>query len=83
MIAPTFSNLKPGWRRGIYELSFFQIDQFNRKEEQGMSLIDEDEIRCKRCGHIGMWLNGDWDVECPSCGAEYSLIDEDSDVEDV
>ncbi|WP_292210085.1 hypothetical protein [Butyrivibrio sp.] len=48
-----------------------------------MSLIDEDEIRCKRCGHIGMWLNGDWDVECPSCGAEYSLIDEDSDVEDV
>lgn len=41
-----------------------------------MSYIDEDELECEFCGHIGMWFNGDWDVECPVCGAEYSLIEE-------
>lgn len=46
-----------------------------------MSLIDEDEIQCKCCGHVGMWLNGDWDVECPQCGVEYSLTDDEFDVE--
>lgn len=40
------------------------------------SIIDEDELECNRCGHIGMYLNGDFDVECPVCGAEYSLIEE-------
>lgn len=40
------------------------------------SIIDEDEIECKYCGHIGLWLDGDFDVECPACGAEYSLIEE-------
>jgi len=24
-----------------------------------------------------MWLNGDFDVECPNCGAEYSYMDEE------
>jgi rubrerythrin len=41
------------------------------------SLIDEDELECKECGHIGMLLNGDFDVECPNCGAEYSYMDEE------
>lgn len=40
------------------------------------SFIDEDELECRVCGHIGMLLNGDWTVECPACDAEYSLIDE-------
>ena len=43
------------------------------------SFIDEDALECECCGHIGMWLNGDFDVECPACGAEYSLIDEDEE----
>jgi len=42
-----------------------------------MSLFDEDEMECEYCGHIGLVLNGDFDVECPVCGAEYSLIDEE------
>lgn len=40
------------------------------------SIIDEDELECNHCGHIGMYFNGDFDVECPVCGAEYSLIEE-------
>lgn len=36
-------------------------------------------MECERCGHIGMVFNGDFDVECPVCGAEYSLIDEDEE----
>lgn len=40
------------------------------------SIIDEDEIECRVCGHIGMLLNGDFDLECPCCGAEYSYIDD-------
>ncbi|WP_155988377.1 hypothetical protein [Oribacterium sp. P6A1] len=47
-----------------------------------MSLIDEDELSCKNCGHVGMWLNGDWDVLCPVCGAEYSLNDDETDMKD-
>ena len=45
-----------------------------------MSLFDEDEMECEYCGHIGLVLNGDFDVECPVCGAEYSLIDEEQSV---
>lgn len=41
-----------------------------------MSVIDEDELECENCGHVGMFLNGDYNVECPYCGAEYSLLDE-------
>lgn len=41
-----------------------------------MSIIDEDELECECCGHSGMFLNGDFDVQCPHCGAEYCLIDE-------
>ena len=44
-----------------------------------MSLFDEDEMECEYCGHIGLMFNGDFDVECPVCGAEYSLIDEDEE----
>ena len=48
-----------------------------RKEGLAMSsIIDEDELECDHCGHIGMYFNGDFDVECPACGAEYSLIEE-------
>lgn len=46
------------------------------------SLIDYDELKCKFCGHIGLFPNGDFDVECPACGAEYSLTpDDDNDDE--
>lgn len=41
-----------------------------------MSLIDYDELTCKYCGHIGLLPNGDFDVECPACDAEYSLEDD-------
>jgi uncharacterized Zn-finger protein len=41
-----------------------------------MSLVDEDELECEYCGNIGLILIGDIDVECPCCGAEYTLIDE-------
>ena len=47
-----------------------------------MSLIDEDELQCKKCWHVGMWLNGDFNVECPCCGAEYSLCNENNDDEE-
>lgn len=44
------------------------------------SLIGYDELECKFCGHIGLLPNGDFDVECPACDAEYSLInDEDNE----
>ena len=39
-----------------------------------MSLFDEDEMDCECCGHVGLIFNGDFDVEYPVCGAEYSLI---------
>lgn len=42
-----------------------------------MSYIDEDELECKFCGHIGLILDGDFDVECPACDAEYSLLDDE------
>ena len=41
-----------------------------------MSLFDEDEMDCECCGHVGLIFNGDFDVEYPVCGAEYSLIDD-------
>lgn len=41
-----------------------------------MSYIDEDELECEICGRSGVLLNGDYDVQCPHCGAEYSLLDE-------
>ena len=41
-----------------------------------MSSIDYDELECKFCGHIGLLPNGDFDVECPACDAEYSLDEE-------
>lgn len=41
-----------------------------------MPLVDEDELECERCGNIGLIPIGDFDVEYPCCGAEYSLIDE-------
>lgn len=47
-----------------------------------MSIFDEDEMQCKCCGHSGMILDGDFDVECPVCGAEYSLCDEDEEIEE-
>ena len=47
-----------------------------------MSLIDYDEQECKYCGHSGLLPNGDFDVVCPACGEEYSLIDESKDDED-
>ena len=48
-----------------------------------MSLIDYDEQECRCCGHAGLLPNGDFDVLCPECGAEYSLVDEpDEDDED-
>ena len=40
------------------------------------SLIDEDELKCEVCGDIGLILCGDYDVECPACGSEYSLCDD-------
>jgi len=39
-------------------------------------MIDYDEMECKYCGHVGLLPNGGYDVECPSCDAEYSLIDD-------
>lgn len=44
-------------------------------------MIDYDELECKFCGHIGLLPDGDFDVVCPVCDAEYSLID-DSDEDD-
>ena len=44
-----------------------------------MSLFDEDEMDCECCGHVGLIFNGDFDVEYPVCGAEYSLINEDEE----
>lgn len=41
--------------------------------------IDEDELECIKCGRSGMHFDGDFDVVCPFCGAEYSLIDEDDE----
>lgn len=41
-----------------------------------MSLIDYDELECEYCGHIGLLPNGGYDVICPACDAEYSLIDD-------
>lgn len=43
------------------------------------SLIDYEDRECKFCGNVGLLPNGDFDVECPACGAEYSLIDEPDD----
>ena len=43
-----------------------------------MSLIDYESMDCKFCGHSGLMPNGDFDVECPACGAEYSLIEEEN-----
>ena len=42
-----------------------------------MSLVDYDDLECRECGHIGMMPDGGFDVECPVCGAGYSLTDED------
>lgn len=42
-----------------------------------MSLIDYEDLECRYCGHTGVWPNGDFDVECPVCGAEYSLCDDE------
>ena len=42
-----------------------------------ISFIDEHELVCEFCGHIGMILTGDWDVECPACDACYSLLEEE------
>lgn len=47
-----------------------------------MSYIDYDELECKFCGHIGLLPNGDFDVECPACEAEYSLADDDYENEE-
>lgn len=44
--------------------------------DEKMSLFDEDEMDCECCGHVGLIFNGDFDVEYPVCGAEYSLIDD-------
>ena len=55
-----------------------QIDDLY-EEDMDMSLFDEDEMECEYCGHIGLMFNGDFDVECPVCGAEYSLINEDEE----
>ena len=41
-----------------------------------MSLIDYNELVCRSCGHIGLLPDGDFDVVCPECDDEYSLIDE-------
>ena len=57
----------------------FRNDTLYSGGDSMASFIDEDELGCECCGHIGMWLNGDFDVECPACGAEYSLIDEDEE----
>lgn len=47
-----------------------------------MSLIDYDELECKFCGHIGMLPNEGFDVECPVCGQEYPLSDDEDDEDD-
>ena len=52
-----------------------------REVREMSSFIDEDELECEFCGHIGMILAGDWDVECPVCDACYSLLEEDSEEE--
>lgn len=44
-----------------------------------MSLIDYEDLECRYCGNIGVLPDGDFDVECPVCGAEYSLCDEEED----
>lgn len=44
------------------------------------SLVDYDELECKHCGHIGLLPDGSLNVECPACGAVYSL-DEDIELE--
>lgn len=43
------------------------------------SLIEYDELECKYCGHLGLLPNGDLDVECPACNAEYSLSEDDDE----
>ena len=30
--------------------------------------IDEDELECPNCGHIGLMPNGGDEYECPCCG---------------
>jgi len=47
-----------------------------------MSLIDYDELECKKCGHIGLEPNGDFDVVCPICNYEDSLANDDDTLEE-
>lgn len=42
------------------------------------SLIDYEGLTCEYCGAEGSLVpDGDFDVECTSCGATYSLDDYD------
>ena len=76
---PHFSKNNTGVECCFYCDILYADRSKNDKEDKDMSLIDEDELVCKRCGHIGLWLNGDFDVECPECGAEYPLIDDEQE----
>ena len=40
------------------------------------SLINYEELECEICGHVGLLPNGDFNVECPACGAESSLLED-------
>lgn len=51
------------------------------KGELSMS-IDYDDIECDRCGHVGVLPDGGFDWECPACGFEGSLLNEEDEDED-
>lgn len=47
------------------------------------SLIDYEDMTCKYCGASGSLVSdGDFDVECTSCGSVYSLVEDEDEDED-
>lgn len=46
-------------------------------------MFNYSEMDCEFCGYTGLLSDGDFDVECPSCGAEYSLVDDEEEIYDA
>lgn len=37
--------------------------------------INYGDMRCPKCGHIGLVPNGGFDVACPECEEDFSIED--------